>query len=137
MGAFRDIITSTFTALGLALAPTTTVNGTFGGDKLWDVDITSSAAQNDGDTLWSGSTIDNITRLKVTNRTGWNVGISLNGNGNITLTPGSFLIISLAGTLDVVQAVEDALEYIEYELTSATGTAGKITVEMLGVELAP
>ncbi len=135
MTAFRDTITSAFVVGGLAQAPTFTVNGTYGGDKIWDVDILDTASQNDSDTLWSGANIDNIVRLRVTNRTGWNVGISPNGNGNLTLTPGSFMIVSLAGSLSVLQAVEDPLTYIEYELTSPTGTPGKISVEMLGVEV--
>ncbi len=133
--AFRDVLASTLSLVNTALAPSYTVSGIYAGEREWGIDILDEAQQGDGATLWSGANIDNVSRLFVYNGTGWDVGVSPNGNGLIDLTPHSFCLLSLAGTLSRLQSVANPLTNIDYELTSVAGAAGKLYVVMLGVQL--
>jgi hypothetical protein len=131
--AFRDTLASTYIITGLAQAFQGIVNGIYESDRVWDTAILDTAAQNDSGTFWSGPEIDNASRFFFYNASGWTVGLSLNGNGNVSVPPNSLVLVSLAGSLSTIQNLDDPLTYVDWELTSASGSPGKLYAMMAGV----
>jgi hypothetical protein len=133
--AFRDTLAATYIINGLAQQFPGVVNGIYQSDRVWDPAILDTAQQGDSGTFWSGPEIDNASRFFFYNASGWTVGLSLNGNGNVSVPPNSLVLLSLAGTLSVLQALDDPLTYVDWELTSASGSPGKLYAMMAGVLL--
>ncbi len=106
----------------------------FASDRIQEIEIPDDAQTGDPFTIYLGAGLNVPSYMAIQNLSGWNVKVALSGSADgFTLPPNGFFMVACPGDIDVLDNMEDAISGVDFELTSAEGSAGKIVYKILGV----